>query len=395
MSATWEGFSSVADGLDVLAATISEEGLGRFEPLGGALSPGASLWDHVQHGAALDFNQSDCNWFAFEARAAQGAGRFAGILALHRTGARLAALARPRFDARPLFLSVLYDLGSEPRRAWTFERPVEGTIDPARFSFVSNDRREQLVHGDARDFRATLPAPLGAFFSYEGPAFALRTGTDAFELELFLRPEKDPVAYGPQGSTALASGRTVIHYVQRPRLDLLGLLRLRGPDRAWGAPIALRGDATQDRHWLTLTNPNLRWLWFMGRFDDGRECMIYAMRTADGGRHAPADAGRPAGGGAWIIERDGRARAIEEWSLTPEAHVDTRRGRVPTRFRVSLPGEGIRLVLAHDHRTFVPTRALGELIEAGIWESPCTLIEGEGVRGGRFWVDVMPPWGGA
>jgi predicted secreted hydrolase len=185
----------------------------------------------------------------------------------------------------------------------------------------------------------------------------------------------------------------VIHYVQRPRLDLVGLLRRRGDD----APRVLTGDATQDRHWMTMTNPALRWLWLMARLPDGRDVMAFEMRSADGGRHAPADAGRPAGGGAWLVETDGRVRAIASWSLRPEAHVDTPRGRVPRRFRVRLQDDGldVRLVLRHRQPTFVPTRALGELYDAGIWESPCDVESAEGVgEGGRYWVDVMTPGGG-
>jgi len=54
----------------------------------------------------------------------------------------------------------------------------------------------------------------------------------------------------------------------------------------------------------------------------------------------------------------------------------------------------MRLVVEQELPTFVPTRALGELAEAGIWESPARLIESEGSGAGRFWIDVMPPYGG-
>lgn len=391
------------------------------------LRAGPSNWDAIQQRGEMEANQSDCSWFAFEAREAPDgdpSACFAGILALHRTGARLTSLdggprdgargapptlrevlthglgamlpIRPSFDPRPLFLSVLYD-ASRPRAA-AFERPVEGAFDDARFSFVSSDRAQQLVHARAGDLREALPAPLSAFFAYEGPGFALRTVTDDFTLELFLRPVKDPVAYGDPETAAIRCGDVVIHYVQRPRLELVGLLRRRGADGRLAAPRVLVGDATQDRHWMTMTDPNLRWLWLMARLPDGRECMAFEMRTADGGRNAPADAGRPVGGGAWLVETDGRVRPVPSWSLRPEGHVDTPRGRVPRRFRVRLQGDGLdaHLVLAHRQPTFVPTRALGEMFDAGIWESPCDVLEASGVSaGGRYWVDVMTPWGGA
>ncbi len=403
-----------------LDACLDAAALASTAPRG--LHPGPSPWDAVQQRGEMEAHQSDCNWFAFEARdvdASAAAPTHAGILALHRTGARLTALdggspasldgappslraalqrglgsllpVRPSFDPRPLFLSVLYD--RERARAATFERAVEGAFDPARFAFTAHDGAQQIVSADARTLGASLPASLAAFFDYVGPGFALRTVTDEFSLELFLRPRKDAVAYGDPATAAIRGDGVVIHYVQRPRLDLVGLLRRRGDD----APRVLTGDATQDRHWMTMTNPALRWLWLMARLPDGRDVMAFEMRSAGGGRHAPADAGRPAGGGAWLVEADGRVRAIASWSLRPEAHVDTPRGRVPRRFRVRLQDDGldVRLVLRHRQPTFVPTRALGELYDAGIWESPCDVESAEGVgEGGRYWVDVMTPGGG-
>jgi len=48
--------------------------------------------------------------------------------------------------------------------------------------------------------------------------------------------------------------------------------------------------------------------------------MAYELRTADGGRQAPADAGRALGGGAWVVDVSGVARAVDGWSLRVEGH---------------------------------------------------------------------------
>lgn len=390
-----------------------------FAPLGGPLDPGLSRWDAVQYPGELAWNQSDCNWFAFEARD-DGARRFAGILALHRTGPRLAGLdggsdaeampasarallsrfpgswlpLRPRFDPRPLFVSVLYDLAPGAGPARCFERPVEGDFDAGTFSFAGRDGDQALVQGRARELAAALPPALRAGFDYDGPAIGVRTRTDDFELELFLRPHKNPVAYGPGGAPRLTAGPVEIQYVQRTRLDVVGLLRARGPGGDLGAPAVLRGSATQDRHWMTTTDPDVRWIWVMARLADGTEVMAFELRTADGGRHAPADAGRRIDGGAWVVLRDGRARRAERFTLRPERHVDTGLGRVPTRFRLTLPDEGVDLHVEHLRRSFVPTRALGELLVAGIWESPADRVGATSAAGDEcFWVDVMPPFG--
>jgi len=295
---------------------------------------------------------------------------------------------RPLRDRRPLFLAVLYELGPGAPPVEQAEMAVEGTFDPETFSFASTDSRWILAQGTAEEWRTKLPAELQVFFGGHTPAFAIRAATSSFQLELFLRPVKNPVAYGEEGSPALPGDGVTINYVQRPRLEVIGTICRKG-----GNVTVVAGDATQDRHWMTSTRFDVRWLWLLARFDDGRECMAYEMRTGNGGRKAPADAGRPIGGGAWIVERDGRVSCPKRWSLVPSHHEPTRRGLVPSRFTLTLPDEGVRLTLEHEQRTFVPTRALSELNEAGIWESPARAIESEGIGPGRYWVDFMAPMG--
>lgn len=365
-----------------------------------SIEPGLSRWDGFQNGHDLAFNQSDCNWFAFEVTSPDRR-RFAGILALHRSGRRLTGLApgygsgllgrvlpiHPRFDRRPLFLAVLYELDAQAKQPEQIERGVDGAFDPETFSFTSTDGQWQWLQGRASEWRPSLPGGLARFFAADTPAFAVRVSRRTLELELFFRPVKDPVTYGVDGSPALPGKGIGIHYVQRPRLDVIGTVR-----RGSTAPAIVRGDATQDRHWMTATRLGVRWIWVMGRLDDGRELMAYEMRTADGGRRAPADRGRPLGGGAWLVERDGNVRTCERWSIQPMDHVSTSRGLVPSRFALTLDDD-IELVLEHEQRAFIPTRALSELSEAGIWESPARLVDARGVSGGRFWVDVMAPYG--
>jgi hypothetical protein len=54
----------------------------------------------------------------------------------------------------------------------------------------------------------------------------------------------------------------------------------------------------------------------------------------------------------------------------------------------------LRLVVEPRQFTFVPTRALGELVDAGIWESPGRLVDSHNASDGEFWLDFMPPFGG-
>jgi hypothetical protein len=413
-------FFSLNSNAELLASALDLKELASSPPPN--ISPRLSKWDHTQ-GNDLRMTQTDCNWFAFDAQSV-GEGealRFSGILAVHRTGTRLTRLGpgfsdapipnapralqplvnsglfaklpmRPEFDPRPLFISVLYD--HKTGRAHTFETAATGELDHESFSFVETDGdHRQLLQGLASEWRPNLPPVLQAFFAHDTPAFAVRAVAPHFELELFLRPRKDPVTYGEDGSPALRGEKTTINYVQRSRLEVIGMVRQRTRDE-WHHPIVLRGDATQDRHWMTVSRFNMRWMWLMARLDCGREIMAYEMRTGAGGRKAPADAGDPIGGGAWIVEADGTVRAARNWSFKPVRHEKRPRGLVPDRFRLELPDDGISFVVEHEVPTFVPTRALGEMVEAGVWESPARLVEARGIGGGRFWVDVMPPRGG-
>jgi predicted secreted hydrolase len=260
----------------------------------------------------------------------------------------------------------------------------------------SGDATCQLLQGSAARWRSGLPPALADFYASNTPAFAVRACLADFELELFLRPRKDPVTYGEGGSPSLPSqSRTVIHYVQRPRLDLVGTLRRRAHGE-WGPVRVLRGAATQDRHWMTVRELDLKWTWMMARLDDGRECMAYELRRGSGGRTKPPSQGDRVGGGAWLVERDGAVRGSARWDLAvgPEDDAPTSRGPVPGRVELTMPELGVNLVVAPRQLTFVPTRALGELVDAGIWESPGRLVRGP-CSGGDFWIDYMPPWGGA
>jgi hypothetical protein len=378
-----------------LAAALDWRSLDAFAPAPSALAPGLSRWDRIQHGPSLASNQSDCNWFAFETRDAQDpAGSAAGLIALHRTGARLARIAfPPALDRRPLFLAALYERRGDDGGWAARETAVEGELDPERFSFVSRDGSWQLRQGLASEWRPHLPPLLANFFAADTPAFAVRSANDAFELELFMRPQKDPVVYGDPETALLQPGRTAIHYVQRPRLHVIGYLR-RHTRSGWSSPRILVGSATQDRHWMTVKQFGLRWTWFMARLEDGRECMAYQLRGADGGRASPTNAGEVAGGGAWIVGAGGEVQRARRFAfeVDPSRDLVTSRGRVPGRLRVELPDEGVRLVVEPRAPRFVPTKALGELVDAGIWESPGRLVEG--TSGGEFWIDYMPPYGG-
>lgn len=385
--------SAKDDRLDAVATEPSP----RVAPIDPNLSP----WDRFQNGRELAFNQSDCNWFAFEAATIDAKRRFAGIVALHRSGKRFTGIEpgygsgllgrllpiRPAFDRRPLFLAVLYELGADVTRPEQIERGVEGEFDPETFSFASKDGHWQWLQARAAEWRPSLPKGLQRFFSADTPAFAVRVSRRQLEVELFLRPVKNPVTYGRAGSPELPGEGIGINYVQRTRLELVGTVR-----HGTSPPAIVLGDATQDRHWMTTTRLGVRWIWLMARLDDGRELLAYEMRTGDGGRTAPANSGRRIGGGAWVVDRDGEVRPYERWSIEPSHHVTTSRGLVPTRFALKM-GDDIHLVLEHEQRAFIPTRALTELCEGGIWESPARLIDAKGVSGGRFWADVMGPNG--
>jgi predicted secreted hydrolase len=178
-------------------------------------------------------------------------------------------------------------------------------------------------------------------------AIAIAAGARAagFTLELELSPEKAVVMHGATGvSRKGPEPGNASAYASFSRLAVTGRLRLR--DGAAESVRAVHGAAWFDHEWGTsqLGDGVVGWDWTGLRLDDGRELMLYRLRTADG-TASPFSAGT-------LIERDGSARSLapEEFEFAPAADGTWRSpasgARYSLRWRVSVPSAGIRGELA-------------------------------------------------
>ncbi|MEE9273930.1 MAG: lipocalin family protein, partial [bacterium] len=157
-------------------------------------------------------------------------------------------------------------------------------------------------------------------------------------IRLRIDPQKGPVIHGKSGVSQKGEGRgRASHYYSFSRLAA------RGEVRAGGRTVRVRGSAWMDHEFgSNQLAPGLAgWDWLGLQLSDGRELMLYLMRTKSGGLD-PNSSGT-------LIEPDGRAihlplgrylfRGTGRWR-SPES------GAVyPMGWRVRAPGAGIDLRL--------------------------------------------------
>jgi hypothetical protein len=356
----------------------------------------ASPYDRAQLAAPLALHESEFCWYIFEGRGAGAAGprRIAGLISIHRTGPRARRIApgptliagrdlpsplrelvpgwlplvsplRVDLDDRPLFMVALYDLDDPGARPLQIEHELEHA-ELELDSFSARSRAGDLqLHRSGADGSTSIVAR-----------------TERFELQLHARSCKSGVVFGDNRTPSIRHGRIATSYFQRPRLDVIGSLRIEGESIADFA-----GDGVHDHQWLRATTPNLKWIWPHLRLPDGRELTGYVIRDSSGGRSAAANEGRELGRAGWLIERDSTLRALARFDVRAESHIDTERGRVPTRFVVDAPEFGLRLVLDHViPAPYLRMRAFGDAIDAGIYEGPVNVHDHPEIRG---WVEVM------
>lgn len=366
-------------------------------------------------------NQSEFNWIAIEGSGEREDGqrrRLAVLVWIARTGPRARLTAGPALlapadlpaivrglvpfpilspfgvesDDRPLFMVVVYDLDRPDRRPRRVEIEIEHEdFDAATFSAVTAGgdlQLHQLTTRAASELRGTT-APDREPSGGDAFAIALRARAEGFDVELHLRPLKRMVTFGRAGSPRLRQGPIETSYAQRPRLAVAGRVGLDGETIA-----DFRGEACQDRQWLTVTPAQVKWIWVQLRLDDGRELMGYVMRDGSGGRWRSANEGRCLAREGWLIEADGSVQPLPRLTVSAIEGFEVRsdeRGVCPTRFAVEVPElDGLTVILEHViEAPFVPMKAFGPMLDAGIWEGPACVVESNRNITARAWVEVM------
>jgi predicted secreted hydrolase len=227
-------------------------------------------------------------------------------------------------------------------------------------------------------------APMGTDRSWElhwrGEGFELEMVDRAkgISLELHTRFSAPPVFQGPGGFSRKsdAPGAASMYY-SFPRLDTRGSLRI--DDRSW----EVEGLSWMDHEFSSnqLTEEQTGWDWFGLRLDDGRDLMLYELRTEAGA----VDYGKgtlvsPDGGIRYLSAGEWKLRATATWK-SPETGIV-----YPSAWTVEIPSEKLRLKIEPDVADQENHSRAG--VGMTYWEGAVTVYGESGERAGEGYVEL-------
>jgi len=103
------------------------------------------------------------------------------------------------------------------------------------------------------------------------------------EIDLLVEPGKPIVLHGEEGLSRKSGldSRTASYYYSFTRLPTQGTVRIGGSDTP---AVQVEGTTWMDREWTTsvLSDDHVGWDWFSLQFSDGRDLMLFRLRTHDG-----------------------------------------------------------------------------------------------------------------
>ncbi len=218
------------------------------------------------------------------------------------------------------------------------------------------------------DWRADGMAPTTLTFS-------IGKNADAVRLDLTLDEGKALILNGDGGLSRKSSAAGAASwYYSIPRMPTRGVVTL-----ADGERVAVSGDSWMDREWSTsaLAADQRGWDWFALQLADGRELMLYQLRT---------DAGADPNSSGTVIERDGSARhlPLSAFTLTPTAWWTSPHNgaRYPAAWRVQVPSAGIDVRV----RPLVADQELDLAVR--YWEGAVAITAVDGADAGRGYVEL-------
>ena len=158
----------------------------------------------------------------------------------------------------------------------------------------------------------------------------LEATSEEFRFHLRLDPVKPLVIHGLNGLSQKAEGAgKASHYVSFPRLTVAGDVELKGVRHT------VSGIAWMDHEWFThqLDASQVGWDWFSIQLDDGRELMLFQLRSQAGGID-------PYSSGTYVDTR-GAAHHLttQEFSLEPARYwvSEKTKARYPVSWRIRVP----------------------------------------------------------
>ncbi|OAF15239.1 lipocalin-like domain-containing protein [Bradyrhizobium neotropicale] len=162
----------------------------------------------------------------------------------------------------------------------------------------------------------------------------LRASGIDFSYALTLEANRPVVLQGDAGYSRKSERGQASYYYSQP------FFRVRGTLSIDDKPVNVSGQAWMDREWSSqpLSPDQSGWDWFSLHLPDDEKLMLYRLRQKDGRENLF---------GNWITP-DGRSVEIAAPanSLTPLAMTEIDGRKLPTSWRVSLPGHGLAIETA-------------------------------------------------
>jgi predicted secreted hydrolase len=208
----------------------------------------------------------------------------------------------------------------------------------------------------------------------EGGTYILRAGDESIELQLELRPRRPIVTQGESGySRKGPEPGNASHYYSITRLEAEGTLRLDGRAHR------VAGRAWLDREWgSSQLGPDLAgWDWFSLQLDDGRDVMVYRLRTHEGeaSRFSAGKVVYPNGESRTLEAADFTTRPLRRWR--DESGVEW-----PVAWQVDLPSENLSMTV---RPRFDDQRWRGSV---SYWEGAMTVEDDSGERLGLGYLEL-------
>ena len=195
--------------------------------------------------------------------------------------------------------------------------------------------------------------------------------------DLMLRPERTPILQGPQGlSVKNASGSAASLYYSITRL------RTEGRMRSGGESVPVTGLSWLDREWSSvgLGGEQAGWDWFSLQLRDGRDLMLYRLRSKEGND----DFGR-----GTLVSASGEARylSFDDWSLTPGRvwTSPTTGAEYPVSWTILVYSAGLALEVEPLVET---SENVGERSGIAYWEGPIVARDKDGREAGRGYLEL-------
>ena len=238
---------------------------------------------------------------------------------------------------------------------------------------------QRLSHGgadtagvNAVPFRAWLDNwQLGSTGEQADFPWALSLNTQDFNLALSLDTDKPPVLQGDRGLSHKGGAGNASYYYSFTDLTASGTLN--------GKPVS--GQAWFDREWSTSVLPDgvLGWDWFSLQLKDGRQLMLYQLRSADETATASSRSGTLVaadGSSRQLFAADISMQALEYWQ-SPDSQAN-----YPVAWALKVRGLESTLNV---RATFAEQELLGIV---NYWEGAITLSSDDDSVQGRGYLEM-------